>query len=152
MGVEIPTRDRVILKAKKCWRRTCSNMYSKRLSRHQYGADADWAVLQGVHIGATGHSSWMNRVNSRSDHGHEDSTINIIIIIIITAVTISQPHKHITWVKFISSPKNEILGRPLVDYQDETDELIQDINSNMTRRRISAVHSCIRPTTNNSNN
>jgi len=33
-------------------------------------------------LAATRHSIWihqMNRVNSRSDHGHEDSTINIVV-------------------------------------------------------------------------
>jgi len=37
------------------------SIYSKRLSRgqHRYGADADWGVLDGVHIGAT----WRIRLN-----------------------------------------------------------------------------------------
>ena len=30
----------------------------------------------------------MNRVNSRSDHGHDDSTINIVVIIIIIIITV----------------------------------------------------------------
>jgi len=62
MGVQIPTREG------KFWGRKGAapgrarwSIYSKGLSRgqHQYGADAEWGILDGVHIGAT----WWIRLN-----------------------------------------------------------------------------------------
>ena len=40
----------------------------------------------------------MNRVNSRSDHGHEDSTINIVV-----DVSITQPHHSTAYVDAVYS-------------------------------------------------
>jgi len=52
----------------------------------------------------------MNRVNSRSDHGHDDSTVNIVIIIIII-----RPHRNTTYVDaaYCYRPSSLIFGRPV---------------------------------------
>jgi len=65
-GVPIPRHEGSVLRAKRGHPDTHGHVqhliYSKHLSRGQnrYGADADWDVLDGLHIGAT----WWIRLNS----------------------------------------------------------------------------------------
>ena len=45
----------------------------------------DWLGLRvGDHLVLSLYIHQMNRVNSRNDFGHDDSTINIVVVIIIT--------------------------------------------------------------------
>jgi len=54
-GIQIPTRVGVILRARRParTRRTVDILTATQRGQHLYGADADWSVLDGVHIGAT---------------------------------------------------------------------------------------------------